>query len=150
MNPTMVFPPNVRVLCVDPGTKRWGVAVGDSATGRAMPLHTVTGEFDVAIAKIVKLAKSERADYLLLGRPVHMNDAESGMTKLSDRALDALKAAGLNVIPYDERLTSFSAEEYLKGSGQKFSHNKALVDRVSAALMLESAFREQLFAEPTS
>ncbi len=150
MNLMTEFSHNIRVLAVDPGTKRWGVAVGDSATSRAKPLHTLTGEFDVAIVKIVKLAKTEHADIVLLGRPVHMNDAESGMTKLSDRAAEALKAAGLNVISYDERLTSFSAEEYLKNSGQKFSHNKALVDRISAALMLESAFREQLFTEQTT
>lgn len=136
---------SVRVLAVDPGTKRWGIAVGESATGLVRPVMTISGSFDHAIREVVNVFNRERANVMLLGRPVHMDGKEHELTKLSDRAAQFFRSVGIKVIPYDERLTSFSAEQVLKAIKQSFAKNKAIVDRTSAAIMLEDAFRSISF-----
>ncbi len=142
---TMEYQTNLHIMAVDPGTKRWGVAVGDTAIGTARPFLTIERDFDSAILEIVKLYKKERADYLVLGRPVHMDGSSDDMTFYADRAFAALQAAGVKVIAYDERLTSFAAEEIMKRAGIKYTRDKALVDRVAAAVILESAFNDKIF-----
>ena len=150
----------MRVLAIDPGTKRWGVGVGESETGLASPLCTLTGTFERMLADVLRLYESERAEAMLVGRPLHMDDKPHRMTVYADRLIAALSARGITVHPFDERLTTFAAEAHLSSRRQSArsgaihrtrnrrissSRNKAQVDAVAAAMMLEEAFRGGVF-----
>ncbi|MDK9700845.1 MAG: Holliday junction resolvase RuvX [bacterium] len=139
------MPSNLRVIAVDPGKKRTGIAIGETRTGMASPFKTLTGSFEHVVGLIANIIRKERIDIVLLGRPEMPNGMEHAITRLSDNFAEKLRATGAIVISYDEHLSSFAAEEYLKERGISYSKDKGIVDRTAAALLLEQAIREGIF-----
>ena len=135
----------MRVMAIDYGDRRIGVAVSDA-------LRTITGdaftieEWDMprAAARIAAEARSRGVYTLLLGLPKNMDGSE-GFRAEKTREFAALLEAesGLTPVLWDERRSSIEAHAVLHANGKKMKQHKKNVDAVAAALMLESYLRKQ-------
>ena len=126
-----------RILGIDYGTKRIGLAISDDLGITARPLEVVTrGEITDAIRRI--LAEYE-IDRVVVGLPTGLG-GEEGSSAESARALGAELEGGfgLRVEYVDERFTSRMAESALLESGMKRRDRKEHVDKVAAAIILQT------------
>ncbi len=125
---------SMRLLGVDLGDKRTGLATGDTATGTVFPLDVLHVNRGDALLKAVSNACSEHGvDAIVLGMPFNMDGTEgprAELTRLFGSTLS--QATDLPVHYLDERLTSFEAEHRLRG--QRGGPGS---DAVAAAILLE-------------
>lgn len=129
-----------RIMAIDYGQKRVGLAVTDEGQIIATPLTTVPAR-DV-IEFIRRYTASEKVDIFVVGEPKQMNNQASESVKYIDPFVRSLSRE-FPLIPierYDERFTSKLAQKAILESGakKKDRQNKALVDTVSAAILLQS------------
>ena len=124
-----------KVMALDVGTKRIGIALSDYLQVIAVPHSFISREPEVqAIEQIVKIAKENRVEKIVVGLPVNMDDSVGFQAQ---NCIDfAHKISGFDIIFEDERLTSDEAEENLRSRKVDFRKNKGLVDMESAAIIL--------------
>ena len=124
-----------KVMALDVGTKRIGIALSDYLQVIAVPHSFISREPEVqAIEQIVKIAKENRVEKIVVGVPVNMDDSVGFQAQ---NCIDfAHKISGFDIIFEDERLTSDEAEENLRSRKVDFRKNKGLVDMESAAIIL--------------
>ncbi|MBU3604213.1 Holliday junction resolvase RuvX [Polynucleobacter sp. AP-Kaivos-20-H2] len=125
------------VMAFDYGTRRVGVAVGNSVTKAGQALKTITApSSDVLFQTIEKLLKEWQPNQLVVGRPVHPDGSSHAMTAKAVRFGNQLHGRfQLPVSWVDERYTSAVLE------GDSKMHDN--LDSHSAALILEQYFAEQ-------
>jgi len=130
----------VRVLAVDPGSKRVGIAVSDPTGTIAQPLATVDAEPHATLAeRLVEIARAQEAGRIVVGLPRRMDGSYGPEAKAAQDLAEALrKASRLPVELADERLTTVAAERSMIEGGARRSKRRATVDRVAAALLLQS------------
>ena len=128
-----------RILSIDYGKKRTGIAVTDPMQMIANPLTTVdtTTLFDF----IKQYMESEEVERIIVGKPLQTNGEASENMKRVEPFVNRLKKL-YPTIPieyYDERFTSVLAHKALIDSGisKKARQDKALVDKISASIILE-------------
>ena len=130
-----------RWLGIDHGTKRIGIAVGDTSAGIATPLEQVDAAGPGAAERIGELASEYDVVGLVVGWPLNADGTEGRQSRLARRFAAALAArTRLDVRLWDERLSSFEADQRLKGRftrGQKRRRH----DAVAAAAFLEDFLR---------
>ena len=137
------------LLGFDYGTKRIGIAVGQSITHSASPLTTLTSVNDQPDwDSISKLIQEWKPDALVLGLPVNADGSASDVTRRVQRFGNQLQGRyNLPVHTIDERLSSVKAENHLaqssQGKQQRARYAKADVDKIAAAVILESWFASQ-------
>ena len=126
-----------RWLGIDHGTKRIGVAVGGGTEGIASPIAVVPAEpLAEAIQQIVRLADEYGAAGAAVGWPLNMDGTEGPQGKLARQmARQLAEATALDVRLWDERLSSFAADEALAGAYTR-KKKKARQDAVAAAMIL--------------
>jgi len=129
-----------RIMGIDFGTKRIGIAVTDPLKIFASPLTTVkTGEFDVFISEYIK---TEAIDEFVIGYPVQLNNKPSESVKHIDPFIKKIVKSfpGIPVNKADERFTSGMAQRTIIDGGvkKKDRQDKTLVDKISAAIILQS------------
>jgi len=130
----------VRVLAVDPGSRRVGLALSDPTGTIAQPLTTVDAEpYDTLAARLAEAARQNEATRIVVGLPLQL-DGSTGDAARSARALaHALRgASGLPVELVDERLTTALAERSMIAGGVRRGRRRATIDRVAATLLLQS------------
>ena len=130
-----------RWLGIDYGGKRIGVAAGRSEDGIASPLTIITaGRRSEELARIRQIAEEYQAAGIVVGWPLNMDDSEGPQGK-SVRAFAAelAQASGLDVRLWDERLSSFSADQAMAGWYTR-KKKKARQDAVAAAMILQDFF----------
>ncbi len=127
-----------RWLGLDHGTRRIGLAVGEMTTGIATPLAVIPAEpLDEVIRRVLDLAEQYGAAGIVVGWPLNMDDTEGDQARLARRmARDIADATHLVVRIWDERLSSFAADQALAGHLTR-KQKKARQDAVAAASMLE-------------
>jgi len=132
------------VLAFDFGTRRIGVAQGNSLTRVARPLTTIDREASAArFEAIASLIDEWRPDILIVGRPLHADGSEHEMTARAERFARQLSGRfGLQVTCVDERYTSLAADAELSSAGVRGRERKAARDAVAAQLILQSWFDE--------
>ncbi len=125
-----------KVMALDVGTKRIGVALSDYLQVIATPCVCISREPEAkAIEEITKIAKENRVEKIVVGVPVNM-DGSLGFQ--AQNCIDfSQKLVGFDIIMEDERLTSEEAEERLRARKVDFRKNKGLVDIESACIILE-------------
>jgi len=131
---------------IDFGTKRIGIAVTDPLKIFASPLTTVkTGEFDAFISEFLK---KESIDEFVIGYPVTMNNKPSESVKHIDPFIKKFEKLfpGIPVHKADERFTSGMALQTMIDGGvkKKDRQDKTLVDKISAAIILQSYLDRRL------
>jgi len=136
-------------LCVDPGTKRTGLALGDKGSGICTPLDVIhTSSMDERLRLILAAIKREQPDALVMGLPLHMDGRDSPAAAASRKFAKELKAqSGLPVSLVDERTTSEDADEAMARSGLTHAQKKARRDALAAAAILRRFFDEGALEE---
>ena len=132
--------PKGRVLGLDYGSRRIGVAVSDPLGFTAQPLPPIIRSGDRKdIEEIGRLTAELEISSVVLGLPLLMN-GEEGPTAVRTRKFGALIDARLNipVIMWDERLTTVQAERHLIESNLSRERRKELRDSLSAMFLLQS------------
>jgi len=132
------------ILAFDFGTRKIGVAIGNTLTRIARPLTTI--ESDVSAARfdrIASLIDEWRPDLLVVGRPLHADGSEHEMTARAERFARQLSGRfGVSVTCVDERFTTVVADAELATMGVHGKERKAHRDAVAAQLILQSWFDE--------
>ncbi len=128
------------VLAFDFGEKRIGVAVGDTETGLAHPLTTITASDNRSrFAAIEVLIGEWRPICLVVGLPAHADGTEHEISRLCRRFAQRLEGRfGLPARLVDERFTSRAAESALRDAGAHGRKLKAALDQVAAREILEN------------
>ena len=128
------------ILGLDFGTKRVGAAVSDSRRLIATPLEVHERRDPTQDARhYLALVQEHEIDRIVIGLPVHLGGREGTSASLARTWGDWLaKVTGLTVVYYDERYTTFEAEESLIAAGLKRSKRKGLRDMLAARLLLQN------------
>ncbi len=129
----------MRVLAIDYGDARTGVAVSDP-TGLLAGFTTVIQSHkpEFVASEIARLAKEHGAEELVMGFPRNMDGTEGPRAELYRAfAQQVEEAVGMPVVLWDERRTTVEAHAILHGSGKRMKEHKKNVDAVAAALILE-------------
>jgi putative Holliday junction resolvase len=127
------------VLAFDFGTRRIGVAVGDTGTGLAHPLATITTEREEErLRSIGALVAEWRPTLLVVGLPTHADGVPHAMTERARRFARLLERHfGLAVELSDERYTTQGAKDALREAGARGRERKNARDSVAAQLILQ-------------
>jgi len=125
-----------RVLGVDPGEVRIGVALSDPSRTVATALETVAAGAG-AVPRLVALAVEHGCDTVVVGLPRALSGRETASTAAARALADQIAASGLAVELWDERLSSAEAERVLLASGRRRAQRRQERDRVAAALILQ-------------
>lgn len=127
-----------RVLGLDPGERRCGVALSDTDRILAFPRPALRSGEGLA-DHVVRLAAEEGVDLVVVGRPVSLAGATTAATGSADALYAALTAAlaPIEVVQFDERLTTKSAQRGLRESGVRARHQRDRVDSAAAVVMLQ-------------
>jgi len=131
-------------LAFDFGTRRIGIAVGNTLTGNARPLDTINDEKnDVRFARIGELLAEWQPAALVVGLPCNDDGTPHEMTALCRRFANRLKGRfNLPTLLVDERYTSAAASSVLTEEGVHGRKQKALIDQYAAQQILQAYFDE--------
>lgn len=129
-----------RIVAIDYGQKRTGLAVTDELKIIATGLTTVRS---MEVLEFLKdYSETTTIDCFVVGEPKQMNNTASESAVFIEPFVKALKSAfpGIPVVRADERFTSLMATRTIREAGlkKKDRQDKALVDTVSATIMLQS------------
>ena len=129
----------MRIMAIDYGDARTGIAVSDAA-GMLAGYTTVnqSRQPERVAEEIAKLVREREADELVMGFPRNMDGTEGLRAELY-RAFAALveERTGMPVCLWDERRTTIEAHQILHASGKRMKAHKKNVDAVAASLILE-------------
>jgi putative holliday junction resolvase len=130
----------LRVLAVDPGSKRVGLAVSDPTGTIAQALATVPAEpRDTLVTRLVKIAGEQEAKSIVVGLPRRLDGSDGPEAKAArELARELRDASRLPIELVDERLTTVAAERSLIEGGVRRKSRRASIDRVAATLLLQS------------
>jgi putative holliday junction resolvase len=131
---------NGRVLALDLGKRRIGLALSDELGITAQGLETLErSNIREDLARLAQLATDKNVTLILMGNPLHMSGREGRQTEYTrDFAARLHAATGLPVEFRDERLTTVEAERVLRQSGISIQKRAKAVDRLAAVILLES------------
>jgi putative holliday junction resolvase len=133
------------ILAFDFGTRRIGVAVGESTIGLAHPLTTISSEQnDHRFAAIAALIDEWHPALLVIGLPVHADGTAHALTARARRFAKQLEGRfGVAAELVDERFSSHAASEALSDAGVKTRAHKGVRDQVAAQLILQTYFDQR-------
>ena len=128
-----------RVLGIDLGEARVGVALSDDLGLLAHPLETIDVSRRDPCERIAELVGERQVEAIVVGVPRNM-DGSFGPAALKARALieRLRKEVACEVIPWDERLTTVAAERALREAGRKAKEQRSVIDQVAAQILLQS------------
>jgi putative Holliday junction resolvase len=130
----------MRILALDHGTKRIGVAVSDELKMIAQPLEFIPAEpFARFLARLRELLQSMQVELIVVGLPRNL-DGSYGPAALKVREFVAAlrDAVTIPIQTWDERLTTAQAQRFLIQGGVRREKRKEKVDQTAAALLLQS------------
>jgi putative Holliday junction resolvase len=129
----------MRILAIDYGSQRIGVAISDPTGTLARPLPFVPAKGDAKLAReIAELVKKEQAELILLGLPRHMNgELGEAAEKVKAFAAHLEKATPIQIKFIDERLSTVQASRQLQESGKDSRKQRDKIDSASAAVLLQ-------------
>jgi putative Holliday junction resolvase len=129
----------MRLMGLDVGDKRIGIALSDEGAVIASPQETLERRGNRKdIAHLLDLAEREDVAEILVGMPFSLDGSEGPQAQKVGRFIEALKAeTTIPVTTWDERLTTVVAERALIEGDMSRAKRKQTVDRVAAALILQ-------------
>ena len=134
-----------RILALDYGTKRIGVALSDELGWTAQPLETFERRtLDWDITHIAALVGSHSVERVVLGLPLQLDGREGPAVRAMQEFTVKLEAGlSVPVVRWDERMTTKAAEELLIAADVSRKKRKGIVDRIAAAILLRSYLEAQ-------
>jgi putative Holliday junction resolvase len=128
-----------RVLALDVGSRRIGVALSDPTRTLATPLTTLRAQpLAQALERIAQLVREQEAVELVVGLPLTLSGEIGPQAKLVEAFVAALRGVvSLPIHTFDERLTSIAAERMMIELGIRPERRKARIDEVAASIILQ-------------
>lgn len=139
-NEIELAPQNFRILALDLGKRRIGLAISDplGITAQGLP-NLVRTNKRTDFAALEDLIREREVGMILMGNPINMGGTEGRQSGWVREFADELtRRTGLAVKLWDERLTSVEAGRVLRESGISIEKRAAAVDRLSAVILLQS------------
>ena len=135
----------MRVMALDVGERRIGIAISDSMGIIASPLTVMNragGSRDYQ--HLLEIASEQEAERILVGMPFSMDGAVHMQARATQRFIDGLaQMSSLPIETFDERLTTVEAERRMTESGATASQRRAQRDAVAAAILLQAYLESQ-------
>lgn len=130
----------MRILALDHGTKRIGVAISDEMKLIAQPLEFIPAEpFADVVARLKTLIREKEVELVLLGMPRNMDGSYGpAAMKVQEFAAALSDALTVPIQTWDERLTSQQAQRFLIEGNVRRKDRKTKVDKTAAAILLQS------------
>jgi putative Holliday junction resolvase len=126
-----------RILGIDLGRARIGVAVSDELGMLAHPVETIPAQKDAA-ARIAEIVREKNAERVVIGLPRHMNGSVGVGAAEAISFAEKLRArVSCEVVTWDERMTTMAANRALRESGQKSRDSRSVIDQVAAQMILQ-------------
>jgi putative Holliday junction resolvase len=136
-----------RIIGLDHGAKRIGVAVGDTETRMAFAREAILrSSLARDVEKVSELSAAEAADLVVIGLPLRMDGSEGDQADLARSFGDALASAGMQIAYADERLTTWEADRQLQASGRRPTRRSGELDSTAARLILQQYLDAQAAA----
>jgi putative Holliday junction resolvase len=129
-----------RILCVDYGHKRLGLALSDEMCLTAQPLGKIEEEDEEGqIKAVAKAAEENKVSEIVVGLPLTMKgDVSTSASRVIAFARELNKRLCIPIVTWDERLSTKESEQILIRSGMRRADRKGVVDSVAAAVILQS------------
>ena len=131
----------MRVVGLDLGSRRIGVAVSDSGGALATPYSVIprSGDESTDRARIAEVVREVGAEAVVVGLPLSLDGSAGPAATAAEAEADALRQALDGPVQcHDERLSTVSAERSLAASGVRGTARRRVVDQVAAAVLLQS------------
>ena len=130
----------MRILALDHGTKRIGVAVSDETKTIALPLEYILAEpFGEFLERLKKILVEKEVDFILVGMPRNMDGSYGPAAQKVETFVGVLKTAvTVPIKTWDERLTSTMANRTMIQANVRRDQRKEKVDAMAAAILLQS------------
>ena len=133
-----------RVLGIDYGDSRIGLAMSDPLKIIASPFNTIRNEGNEKCLQVFQsLIKDKDVEAIVVGLPMGLKGQETAQTKKVREFANLLYALKLPIHLEDERLSSVSAEKSMIQQNIKTGHNKGLIDQRAAAIILQQFLDKQ-------
>ena len=132
----------MKIMGLDYGSVTVGVAISDSMLLTAQPVEVIKRKSENklrrTLARIEELVAEHGVEKIVLGFPKNMNNTEGERVERTREFMDKLVArTGLEVVLWDERLSTVSAMDVLKEGGVRSENCKRYVDKIAASLILQ-------------
>lgn len=128
----------MRLLCIDYGDRRTGLAICDGDEILASPLGVIEGQKNLH-DEILKIAKENQVEGFVFGLPLNMDGSEGDRAAMTRKFADAIKVkTALPIFFQDERLSTYAAGEKLSQSGLTHKQKKNKIDAIAAAEILKT------------
>ena len=130
----------MRVLGLDLGSKRIGVAVSDRTGTIASPLQVLqrSGSVRRDHEVIARLVREEEAEAVVVGLPLHMNGTEGAAAQAARKEAATLATVvGVPVHTWDERRSTVTADQAMMQAGLRAEERRRHVDKIAAAVLLQ-------------
>ena len=130
-----------RILGIDYGDARTGIAITDALNITAQGLETIynKGSDKVILKRLDEIFLKYEVDTLVIGRPINMNGTESERTEITDKFIHKLKCKynNLKIETIDERLTTVAANKVLLSADVSRKKRKKVIDQMAAVQILQ-------------
>ena len=127
-----------RILGLDYGEKRIGLSLSDPSKLIATPYKTLENRgINFFLNDIKKIIDHKSIDYIVLGLPLGINGEDTIQTKKVRKFKSEISVLNLKIYFEDERMSSISAMNSMKIEKIKTGHNKEIIDRRAAAIILQ-------------
>lgn len=128
-----------RLVGLDVGTKRFGVAVSDPMKIFASPHEVIHAQGDKhALREVVRICSEQEAETLVVGLPLNMDGSSGPAAERVEGLVEKLKARlDIPIVLWDERLTTKTAEAALIEADTRRERRKELVDKIAAQVLLQ-------------
>lgn len=130
----------MKIISVDYGDSRTGIAICGESEMLASPLTVITEyNFERCAQKVAELAKSKKAELIVVGYPKNMNNTVGERAeKCAEFSRLVSELSGIPAELWDERSTTVTAHNYLNETNVRGKKRKAVVDAVAATIILET------------
>ncbi len=138
------FPGMTRILGIDIGEARIGLAVSDDLGMLAHPLETVHVKEGNALGRVAEVVKRDGIATVVIGLPRNMNGTYGpAADKAREFAAKLQALAPCTIKFWDERLTTVAAQKSLHEAGRNVKQSRAVIDQVAAQLILQGYLDSQ-------
>lgn len=130
----------MRMLGVDYGTVRIGLALSDPMGMLATPLEVLPASqgHQKNAAAIVRICQEKEVQRIVMGWPLHMNGDAGALTPQIAKFIEVIQSLSeIPVVTWDERMTTVTAQQGLRGAGASRKRSKQMVDAIAAQVLLQ-------------